>query len=158
MKFSKKHTRYEASNVSLNLETLEAFSYDWWQFLKLINGKLVFNNYSYSNTTCKHQQKVRRVLDEKGIKIDVFVKTYRSLDGFAKNSANNYGTTEDALNEAIAYNKSEIEEIELMLANPRRKKALDDERKAQIKKLKVNIDQIIRVIKPTPLEQALYEN
>lgn len=158
MKYSNKRNRYEAANVTLDLVKLEAFSYDWWQFLRYINGKLVFNNYNYSNSTCKHQSKVRGMLYEKGIKIDVFVKCHRSLNGYAKNSANNYGTTEDALNEAIANNKAEIEEIELMLVNPRRKKALDADRKEQIKKLKTNSNDILRVMKPTPLEQALYEN
>ena len=42
---------YKASNVKFNYETIEAFSYNWWQFVKVIGGKVIFNNYNYSNTT-----------------------------------------------------------------------------------------------------------
>lgn len=62
---------YKANNVTFNPTTLDAFSYDWWQFVGVVEGKVIFNNYNYSPTTRKHQHKVRRLLNELGIKIDI---------------------------------------------------------------------------------------
>lgn len=70
MKFYKKSELYGASNVTFNPQTKEAFSYGWWGFVKVISGKVIFNNYNYSNTTCKHQSKVRTLMRELGVKID----------------------------------------------------------------------------------------
>ncbi len=73
MKFNKRSGNYKASNVTFNPKTKQAYSYNWWRFVDVVNGKVVFNNFSYSNTTCKHQHKVRRVLRELGISIDLEV-------------------------------------------------------------------------------------
>lgn len=71
---------YKASNVTLNAETLEARSYDWWVFAKFINGKLVFNNYGYSNTTRRHQSKVLNLIVNKLlVKIDYFIEAPKGL-------------------------------------------------------------------------------
>lgn len=154
MKFIKKRNQYESANVTLNLEEMTAYSYGWWKFLAVINGKIVFNNYSYSNSTCKHQSKVRRMLEEKGIKIDLNVNTSLSLNG---NTRYSYGTELDALKDAIHTDLIEIKELETILANPRRKKALDESRLEQIEGLKMHINEIERVIAPTPLDKALLE-
>ena len=58
---------------TFDLFELEATSYGWWVYLKVINGCLVFNNYSYSNTTSKHQSDCRYLLDQLGIKPDLVV-------------------------------------------------------------------------------------
>ncbi len=73
MKYSKRLKVYKANNLVLNPETMTAFSYDWWQFLARINGKVVFNSHRYSVSTAKHQHKVRGVLSELGIKVDLYV-------------------------------------------------------------------------------------
>lgn len=71
MKLMKKTNTYKASNVTFNLTTKDAYSYNWWRFVAIIEGKLVFNNYRYSPSTGNHQRKVRNLLRELGIKIDV---------------------------------------------------------------------------------------
>jgi len=38
-----------------------------------VNGKVLFNNYSYSNSTAKHQHKLRSLLSDLGIEVDLFV-------------------------------------------------------------------------------------
>lgn len=73
MRHFKKSNLYKASNVTFNPETNSAYSYDWWQFVAEINGKIVFNTYYYSPSTCGHQHKVRRLLNDLGIKIDLEV-------------------------------------------------------------------------------------
>lgn len=52
---------------------LEATSYNWWIYLKVINGCLVFNNYNYSKTTNGHQGECRYLLDQLGIEPDLIV-------------------------------------------------------------------------------------
>lgn len=64
-------TIYKASNVTFNSETCEAHSYVWWRFVARVEGKVVFDNYPYSPTTVRHQHKVRRLMSELGVKIDI---------------------------------------------------------------------------------------
>jgi hypothetical protein len=73
MKFSQKRQIFEASNVTFDQKTCSAYSYKWWKFVSKVNGKVVFNNFRYSPTTGKHQQKVRKLLADLGIKIDLEV-------------------------------------------------------------------------------------
>jgi hypothetical protein len=79
MKFIKTKNTYKASNVELNLNTMTAVSYNWWTFLKVIDGQLVFNSYAYSPSTQRQQYKVLKVLAEKGIKLDFIVESRKSL-------------------------------------------------------------------------------
>ncbi len=71
MKFFKTLNLYKASNVRFNPLNMSATSYDWWGFVGLVDGLLVFNNYFYSPSTSKHQRKVRRLLSDLNIKIDL---------------------------------------------------------------------------------------
>lgn len=71
MKLMKRSNTYQASNVSFCPETISAYSYRWWKFVAKIDGVVVFNNYRYSNSTSKHQWKVRLLMQNLGIKIDI---------------------------------------------------------------------------------------
>lgn len=83
MKFYKRLNLYKASNVTFNPVTKEAFSYQWWKFTKIIDGKLVFNSYSYSSSTCKHQDKVAGVLSHLGLAIAHTIEAPEGLDRLA---------------------------------------------------------------------------
>ena len=63
MKLVKRKNIYMASNYNLtfNPVTLEAHSYKWWKFVAKVEGKVIFNNYWYSVSTSKHQNKVREL-------------------------------------------------------------------------------------------------
>ena len=74
MKYYKTQNLNKASNVTFNVKTIEAYSYSWWAFVKVIKGKVVFNKYRYSVSTSKHQSKVRSLLSQLDIKIDRFVQ------------------------------------------------------------------------------------
>lgn len=78
MKYFKRLGLYKASNVTFNPKTLSAHSYDWWQFVKQVDGKVIFNNYRYSQSTSKHQRKVAGVLQELGVVYET-IKTVKSL-------------------------------------------------------------------------------
>lgn len=100
MKYYARLKIYKSNNVTFDPETLSAYSYDWWQFVRVINGKVVFNGYFYSPTTAKHQSKVRNLLASLNINIDVVVKTRAGLQ--ACNGV--YGGKEialDAIREAL---------------------------------------------------------
>lgn len=71
MRYLKTLNIYKASNVEYDCNTGIALSYGWWQFVKIINGKIIFNTYAYSNTTIKHQYKIRALLKELGLSIDL---------------------------------------------------------------------------------------
>lgn len=73
LKFMKRAGIYQGSNynVTFDPKTKHAISYKWWTFVAMIEGKLVFNNYRYSVSTSKHQNKIRSLLQELGIKIDL---------------------------------------------------------------------------------------
>jgi len=60
-------------------EELSARSYNHWLFLTVINGLVVFNDYSYSTSTSGHQSEARRLIKGK-YKIDVEVNQRASLD------------------------------------------------------------------------------
>jgi polyhydroxyalkanoate synthesis regulator phasin len=59
-----------------------ATSYNWWVYLKRINGKLVFNDYSYSSSTNHHQSECKSLLSQLGIKVDYYIRTRTGLQEF----------------------------------------------------------------------------
>lgn len=83
MKYYKRANIYKASNVVFACETQTATSYSWWVFLKKFksHGKniLVLNTYNYSNTTTKHQYKLKSLLNDLGIRVDEFVEAPQGL-------------------------------------------------------------------------------
>lgn len=82
MKLKKRTGIYEASNVYFDPKHVVAKSYGWWTFVAVIGGKTVFNAHPYSNTTIGHQYKMRSLLRELGVTIDMTVNTRESLSKF----------------------------------------------------------------------------
>lgn len=79
MKLMKRTGIYKAANVTFDPKSLNAYSYDWWRFVAFVEGLVVFNNYRYSVSTAKHQSKVRSVMRELGIKIDIEMPLPRGI-------------------------------------------------------------------------------
>ena len=81
MKYYVRSSMYKSStgNCTFNPDTVQAYSYGWWCFVKKIRGKTVFNSYRYSNTTSKHQAKVRALMRDLGLAIDVTVSFREGL-------------------------------------------------------------------------------
>lgn len=150
MKFIKKRNRYEAPNVTCNLETMQAFSFTWWLFLTVHNGKVIFNNYGYSNSTRKHQSKVLKLLEEQGITVDLFISTAIGLDGayrgYHGDDIDNVIGINRAFLDAIRQLKLELDSTRDMLNNPRRKKALDDTRLLKMGEIRAKIQEIEEVM------------
>lgn len=120
MKYNHKANIYKASNVIFNPETEVATSYDWWQFVKRINGQLVFNNYYYRSTTCKHQSKVRRLLGELGIQIDQYIEAPEGLQDIPS---------------AIDHLKRQASALQAAIDKPRSQRRKNEERRRDIWKI-----------------------
>ena len=71
MKFMKRAGIYKGTNVTFNPETKDAHSYSWWRFVGVVEGKTVVSTFPYSNTTMRHQRKVRDLMESLGIKRDL---------------------------------------------------------------------------------------
>ena len=66
-------------NCTFDPKTFVGLSYNWWLFVSQIDGKVIFNNYSYSVTTSSHQSSMRSLLNDLGIKIDLFIQSPKGL-------------------------------------------------------------------------------
>lgn len=135
MKYYTRSKEYRASNVTLSVDPLEARSYAWWIFLKRINGKLVFNNYSYSPSTSGHQRKVRAQLERMGIRPDCTIECPKGLQDLAS---------------GIAYYTDQIERVYCEFANPRRRRSKDIERLETIDWYRLKIGEIQSLLARLP--------
>lgn len=117
MKYYKRLNVYKASNVEFDPNICAAWSYGWWKFVAVINGKVVFNDYNYSNTTLRHQYKVRRLLHDLGIEIDLVVEAPGGLQN---------------LDSALKYEALRIQELEEQIAKPRSHRRKNEERRQEI--------------------------
>ena len=156
MKYYKKLKEYKASNVSLTIEPkLEAYSYAWWLFVVRYKGLVIFNDTNYSNPTGKHQSKVRGVLYDLGIKIDIelnnTVKTLGQYGPPTMYKGENRPSDGDYVRAAL---ENEIENIQLinktfadLIKKPRTRKSTNKFRAQQIKENKTQIQKLKKVLR-----------
>jgi len=80
--YKKGRNSYESStkNCTYYVDSKKAYSYNWWLFCTERKGKIIFNDYNYSNTTTNHQWSVKNVLTTLGLKSDICIQTHQSLD------------------------------------------------------------------------------
>ena len=98
MKLMKRSNIYQSSNYNCTFDPnkVEAFSYKWWKFVGVVEGKVIFNDYRYSKSTSKHQSKVRRLLQDLGIHIDISMPIPKGLPGsYRKTYSSAAVTSED---------------------------------------------------------------
>lgn len=111
-----------------DLVTFEAYSFDWWQFVKVVGNTIYFNDYNYSNYTGNHQYMAANILklldvENKGFKI-IRVRYHLGLNNLGK-QIDDYKWSIKKLNELI--NKKGTH------------KSKNEERKKQIRKLNKRI-------------------
>ena len=128
MKYIKKRGQYEGSNVTYDPISGDAYSYGWWRFVERINGKVVFNNYSYSPSTSRHQWKVRSLLNQLGVKIDITLEAREGLQNLHI-ACNDY------------YRR--IEELTALINKPRTRKSTNERRRKEIEETHQKIKTII---------------
>ena len=152
MKYYTRLKEYKASNVSLTIEPkLEAYSYAWWLFVVRYKGLVIFNNTNYSSSTSRHQRKVRRVLYDLNIKIDIELNNTRRSFGKSYGSYVSHCPSDgDFVKAAI---ENEIENIGLINKNladlikkPRTRKSTNEKRAQQIEENKNQIKKLKKVL------------
>lgn len=62
-KYIKRDTEYKRGQCTTS-DMINFYSYRHWQFTKMFEGKLFFNDYSYSVTTSKHQNWAKKELSD----------------------------------------------------------------------------------------------
>lgn len=135
VKYLKTRNEFVSSNFSFDLADERAWSYGWWLFARRdSNGKLIFNNYGYSNTTRKHQAKARLILD-------------RTPDLTLKYTNKSLLDLESALNDEVEAAQAMIRSIEREMNKPRTQKAKNIERMNQIKVIQDHIKTVETFIK-----------
>ena len=133
-KYIKRSDTIKSSNFDFNLSTCKAYSYDWWCFVTKVNGLVIFNQTTYSQTTCRHQSKALRILDYKyDLKLNF---TRKNLNGL-----------ESALNNEIENCKHAIKELIATIRKPRTRKKANDQRRMAIRKLVKHINKVREVKK-----------
>jgi hypothetical protein len=120
---SHRFENYKGSNW-FDLETLEARSYNWWPYLKKTRIGLVYNNYTFSNCTSKHQDELSWLLSKLRIKVDYALEFPR---GIGENSA------------ALKYYYTNLIQTQIELDRKNRKKDNDATRLSEIKAIRKNI-------------------
>lgn len=118
---------FKSSNVQFDPIEVFATSYSWWIMVKRINGKTVFNDYSYSVSTRKHQNKVRRTMSLLGLKIDLFIEAPQGLQ---------------SLDSALHYYESRIETLTDAINKPRTRKSTNEARQKLINHYKIEIEKV----------------
>lgn len=129
MKYFVTQKIWKASNVTFATQPIKATSYDWWTFVREINGRVVFNGFRYSVTTAGHQAKVRRLMTQLNIRVDFEVETCKSLDT-------------DWVKDAIELQELRIDDLKAAINKPRSQAAKNVERRAQIALHRAKIDEL----------------
>ena len=70
------------SGIFFDTDKMSATSYQWWHFVRRIEGEIVFNSYPYSISTQRHQRKLRELMSDLRINVDVEISVRASLDTF----------------------------------------------------------------------------
>jgi hypothetical protein len=101
-KYKIKSQSFVASNNRLDLNFMEACSYDWWSYFKEIDGLYIFNNHRYSPTTGKHQSNMLNLLNRLGVYPTVYINTRENMHSF---------TLVDVLNTLTAQRKDLLTQL-----------------------------------------------
>lgn len=81
MKHMKRANIYKNSTGSnvFNPDKIEAWSYQWWQYVKKEGKLVIFNDYNYSQSTNQHQSATKDLMKQLKIKVDLIVFSRKGL-------------------------------------------------------------------------------
>lgn len=128
MKRANIYKNYNGTN-QFDPETFLAVSYNWWIFVKDFDGVKVFNTYSYSPTTCKHQSNMRGLLQDLGERVDYYWELECP------------GGLQD-LQSGVDLYEIRIDCLKASIARPRTHKKKNEERKALISQYETKIEML----------------
>jgi hypothetical protein len=140
LKPNKDNTEYKNSSktnvVRVNDAQVNAWSYKWWEYVRTINGKVVFNNARYSKTTMRLQRETRQLLKSLGIRIDLEVSCPAGLQ-----SAQAFESIEKTI-------QGELERLAKECAKPRSRATVNAKRKYKMHRLTSDLIAARYVFKP----------
>lgn len=126
------YKNYSGTN-RFNPETFKAYSYEWWCFvMKHPTLGIIFNDFSYSVTTRKHQSQMRTLLRNLGHEIAFTIEAPKGLQD---------------LKSALEYAESRLTNARAELVKPKRHKRLDVERQAKVDAIQKEICIILELMK-----------
>lgn len=140
MKYYPRLRVYKASKVAFYPDHCEAYSYDWWLFVRKINGLVVFNSFHYSQATCGHQSKVRHLLARLGIRIDLFIEAPDGLQN---------------IHSAISYYASRIADLKAAINKKRSHKRCNLQRLDQIAFFTTKINEVNQLLNKNEVYRPL---
>jgi len=130
-RYVQRDNEFKSMRFTFNLNTCEAYSYDWWLFVKRVDHTIYFNNASYSMETSKHQEMAMNILAlEQPKKHGLKVKTVYIKEGL------------NHLDRAIINRLHEIETLKAKIAAPRTHKKTNAWRVERIKEVEKDIAEI----------------
>ena len=107
------------SNCTFNHDTEEGYSYGWWQVSGWFGDMLLFNNYSYSISTNKHQGKILEKIGY-GREDVLYVEAPGGL--------------QQGLEHVRSRHMDIIKGLEYLIAKPRTHKKKNEERREEIRR------------------------
>ena len=126
MHYYKRLKIFKSKRCTFDPHSMSAWSYNWWEFVACIDGKVVFNNASYSMQTGIQQRKVRELLNCLGVKYrTVYIKS--GLQSLSKEGE---------------WLKYKITELNAAINKPRSQKRANKWRVARIKFLNKEIENL----------------
>ena len=133
MKYYTRLKLYKSNNNVVDLENTTAHSYGHWQYLRKVNGRTIFNQTRYSQSTCKHQRECYDLLN------------YQA-DLVLRHTLESLSNPVSALISEVKGIEYEIAELERAMAKPRSHGRKNYERQREIDEHLVQIDHINAII------------
>lgn len=136
-KYCRRDNQFKSKRYYFDLDTCEAYSYNWWQFVIKIGNTIYFNDPSYSMQTHLHQTMAKNVLLWEGVGTN-----YEHKNPLFKGIKIVYVYYREGLNHldnAISNMYYEIRCIKEAMANPRSLKRKNKERVKEIARLEKRI-------------------
>ena len=133
VKFNHKENAYCNSTKTnkIDLDAMRATSYNWWPYMRQVNGVTIFNNNFYSASTSKHQNDCRRLLADKNINVDLMVDTSSHLDN---------------LEGVIQELKQDCKHLAFQIRKPRTRKATNQQRLKAIMVMRKKINVLRKLL------------
>jgi hypothetical protein len=124
MKHLKRQNFYQSSNLTFFPENGAGYSFNWYRIVDRIKGNVILNTYRYSATTGRHIWKIRKLLNDLGIRIDLEIEAPKGLQD---------------LNAAIEFYIENNDRLQKEINQKGTKKAVNEKRQTKISE---NLDKI----------------
>lgn len=139
-RYVKKRKSYEKSNLTFNVETGYAHSYDWYIIAKPVADTLVVNSFKYSRSTSRHYSDILHLARALGYQKILSVEAPRGLqDGLVID----------------CYYAMTIDSLEKTISNPRSRESANKWRREKLAHLKATYAAYVRLSDSEQFDEEL---